>query len=148
MNEKRAREAGIAYSVLTEEMAGNDRSLAEGHELSRIKMLPDERERRLGVQILGPHGGDLISEWVAALNGKVKPAVLRAAVHPYPTLAEISKRVVGKLYSTKIFSEKVRKTLKFLISPKGRACELPVQQPLAGKVVSHEGFSGCDVRWR
>ncbi|MHC1742422.1 MAG: NAD(P)/FAD-dependent oxidoreductase [Syntrophobacteraceae bacterium] len=127
MNEKRASEAGIAYSVIAEEMAGNDRSLAEGEEIGRIKMILDEKERPLGIQILGPHAGDLISEWVAALNGKVKLAVLSAAVHPYPTLAEINKRVVGKLYSPKIFSEKVQKTLKFLFSFKGRACEPPRQ---------------------
>jgi pyruvate/2-oxoglutarate dehydrogenase complex dihydrolipoamide dehydrogenase (E3) component len=129
MNEKRAQEAGIQYSVYTEEFKDNDRSLAEGEDAGKIKMILDEKERPLGVQILGPHAGDLISEWVAALNGKVKLATLSAAVHPYPTLGEINKRVVGKFFSGKIFSEKVRKTLRFLFSLKGRACELPAGDP-------------------
>ncbi len=125
MNEKRARQAGIDYSVYTEDFRTNDRGLAEGEEVGRIKLILDPKERPLGVQILGAHAGELIGEWVAALNGNVKLATLAAAVHPYPTLVEINKRVVGQLFSGKIFSEKVRRTLRFLFSLKGRACELP-----------------------
>jgi len=122
MNEKRAKEAGISYSVWTEEFKGNDRSLAEGEFVGRIKMLLDEKGKPLGIQILGPHAGELVSEWVASLNGKVKLSAMAGAVHPYPTLAEINKRVVGTYFSGKIFSEKVRKGLKFFFDYKGRAC--------------------------
>ncbi|MDH3996450.1 MAG: FAD-dependent oxidoreductase, partial [Desulfobulbaceae bacterium] len=76
LNEKGATAAGIKYSVWTEEFKNNDRSLAEGEETGRIKMLLDEKEKPIGIQILGPHGGDLLSEWVAVLNGKVKLAPL------------------------------------------------------------------------
>jgi pyruvate/2-oxoglutarate dehydrogenase complex dihydrolipoamide dehydrogenase (E3) component len=127
MNEKRATQAGLEYSVYTEEFKDNDRSLAEGEDVGKIKMILDAKERPLGVQILGPHAGELISEWVAALNGKMKLATLTAAVHPYPTLGEINKRVAGNFFSRKLFSEKVKKTLKFLFSLKGRACESPVK---------------------
>ncbi|MGD2080299.1 MAG: FAD-dependent oxidoreductase [Nitrospirota bacterium] len=121
MNEARAREAGIEYTVWVEEFRGNDRSLAEGEETGRIKMLLDGRGRPLGVQILGPQAGELISEWVAALNGKVKLTSLVGAVHPYPTLGEINKKVVGNYISEKLYSEKVRKGLKFFFHLKGRA---------------------------
>jgi pyruvate/2-oxoglutarate dehydrogenase complex dihydrolipoamide dehydrogenase (E3) component len=122
MNEKRATEAGISYSVLVEEFKNNDRSLAEGDGAGKIKMLLDEKERPIGIQILGPHAGDLISEWVAVLNGGVKLSTLAASVHPYPTLAEINKRVAGTFLSKKIFSERVKKGLKFFFNLKGRAC--------------------------
>jgi len=122
MNEKRAAAAGIPYSVWTEEFKSNDRSLAEGEEAGRIKLLLDERERPIGVQILGPHAGELVSEWVAVMNGKVKLSTLAAAVHPYPTLGEINKKVAGTFFSGKIFSEKVKKALKFFFNLKGRAC--------------------------
>ena len=78
----------------------------------------------MGVQILGPNAGDLLAEWVAVLNGKVKLSTLAAAVHPYPTIGEINKRVVVNLFSKKIFSEKVRKGLKLVFQLKGRACTL------------------------
>jgi pyruvate/2-oxoglutarate dehydrogenase complex dihydrolipoamide dehydrogenase (E3) component len=122
MNEKGAREAGIEYSIFTEAFRDNDRSLAEGERVGKIKMVLDKGERPIGVQILGPHAGELLSEWVAVLNGKVKLSTLASAVHPYPTLGEINKRVAGAYLSPKIFSDKVRKGLKFFFSLKGRAC--------------------------
>ncbi|MEA3437560.1 MAG: FAD-dependent oxidoreductase [Thermodesulfobacteriota bacterium] len=124
MNENAAKATGIKYSLWTEAFKDNDRSLAEGEKIGKIKMILDEKEKPLGVQIIGPHAGELISEWVAALNGKVKLSTMASAVHPYPTLGEINKRVAGTFFSPKIFSEKIKKGLKFFFHLKGRACEL------------------------
>lgn len=123
MNEKAAKAAGIEYSIWTEAFKDNDRSLAEGERVGRIKMILDAKEKPLGVQILGPQAGELLSEWVAVLNGKVKLSTLASAVHPYPTLGEINKKVAGTFFSPKIFSDKVKKGLKFFFHLKGRACE-------------------------
>ncbi len=123
MNEKQARLAGIRYSVWAEEFQNNDRSLADGDPTGKIKMLLDEHENPIGIQILGAHAGDLLAEWVAVLNGRVKLATLAAAVHPYPTLAEINKRIAGKYLAPKLFSEKVRKGLRLFFQLKGRACD-------------------------
>lgn len=122
LNEKRAAAAGIKYSVWTEEFKNNDRSLAEGEETGKIKMLLDEKEKPIGIQILGLQGGDLLNEWVAVLNGKVKLTTLAGAIHPYPTLGEINKRVAGTFLAEKIFSDTVKKGLKFFFNFKGRAC--------------------------
>jgi len=124
MNETAAQKAGLKPAVWTEEFRMNDRGLAEGEGLGRIKLVLDEKENPLGVQILGLHAGELISEWVAALNGKVKLSAMAGAVHPYPTLAEINKRVVGNYFSGKIFSDKVKKTLRFFFNLRGRACTI------------------------
>lgn len=125
MNEKTARQAGLEPVVWIEEFSNNDRSLAEGKSVGRIKLLLDAKEKPLGVQIAGLHAGELISEWVAVLNGKTKLTTLASAIHPYPTIAEINKRVTGAVFSPKIFSDKVRKGLKFFFNLKGRACTLP-----------------------
>lgn len=122
MNETAARKAGIKYTVWTEAFKDNDRSLAEGERNGMIKMILDNKEKPIGVQILGPHAGDLLGEWVAIFNGKVKLSTLAAAVHPYPTIGEINKRVAGNFFSPKIFSDKVKNTLKFFFNLKGRAC--------------------------
>lgn len=122
MNEAAAKGAGISYSVWTEEFSGNDRSLAEGELTGRVKMLLDKKEKPIGIQILGPQAGELIAQWVAVMNGKVKLSTLAGAIHPYPTLGEINKRVAGSFLSPKIFSVKVRKGLKFFFNLKGRAC--------------------------
>jgi pyruvate/2-oxoglutarate dehydrogenase complex dihydrolipoamide dehydrogenase (E3) component len=122
MNEKRAKQAGIEYSVWTEEFAANDRALAEGESVGRIKLLLDRKEKPIGIQILGPQAGDLIAEWVAIMNGGVGLSKIASAIHPYPTLGEISKRVTGTIFAPKIFSDTMRKGLKFFFSFKGRAC--------------------------
>ena len=124
MNEKTAASRGLDYTVWSEEFKDNDRSLAEDEVTGSIKMILNAKEKPLGVQILGPRAGDLLSEWVAILNGKVKLSTLAAAVHPYPTMGEINKRVAGNFFSPKIFSKKVQKGLKFIFQLKGRACSL------------------------
>ncbi len=124
MNEGMARAAGIKHAVWSQDFRANDRSLAEGEEIGKVKMILDEKDRPLGVQILGPKAGDLIAEWVAVLNGGVRLATLASAVHPYPTLGEINKRLAGDFFSGKIFSDTVRKGLKFFFSLRGRACEV------------------------
>lgn len=124
MNEKRAAMAGIAYSVWTEEFGENDRAIAEGCATGKIKMLLNERDKVIGVQICGPRAGDLLGEWIAVMGGGVKLSTLAGAVHPYPTLAEINKRVAGSFLSTRIFSATVKKGLKLFFQLKG-----PVGQP-------------------
>ena len=122
LNEKRARQKNIEYKVWQEEFSENDRALTEGQSRGCIKMLVDSNERPLGVQILGPQAGDLLGEWVAVLNAKVKISTLASSVHPYPTLAEINKKVAGDLMAQKLFSEKIKKGLKLIFNTKGRAC--------------------------
>ncbi|MFA7383585.1 MAG: FAD-dependent oxidoreductase [Desulfurivibrionaceae bacterium] len=121
LNEKSAQAAGLEYSVWSEEFSGNDRALAAGESGGRIKLLLDHREKPLGVQILGPQAGELLSEWVAIMNGGVGLAKIAAAIHPYPTLGEINKKVIGSVFSKKIFSGPVRKALKLLFRYKGEA---------------------------
>ena len=123
LNEKRAREQGIEYTVWTERFHDNDRAQAEGAPAGQLKLLLNRKEKPIGVQILGLHGGELIHEWVAAMNGKIRLSTLASAIHPYPTLGEINKKVAGSVLSRKLFSEKVRKALTFFFNLKGRACE-------------------------
>ena len=129
MNEVAAKKAGLEYSVWTEEFRTNDRSLAEGEETGKIKMILNEKEEPVGVQIFGPHAGDLVSEWVVALNGGVKLSRLGSAIHPYPTIAEINKKVATNFLSKKIFSDKMKKGLKFFFNLRGRACEAGAASP-------------------
>lgn len=124
MSEKMAQEAGVEYTVWKEEFRANDRSLAEGETVGKVKMLLSPKGRPLGVQILGLHAGELLNEWVAILNGGVRLSSVASAVHPYPTLGEISKRVVGNVYARKLYSDTVKKVLRFFFDLKGRACQV------------------------
>jgi len=125
LNEQRAVKAGVAYRVLREPFATNDRALAAGEPNGMIKVLVSAAGKVLGCQIVGHHAGELIHEWVAAMNGGVKLSTLAGAVHAYPTLAEISKRVAGSLFAERLFSDRTRGVLTFLFNLKGRACSPP-----------------------
>ena len=122
LNEKGAQKAGIDYTVWSEEFINNDRSLAEGESVGRIKLLLDRKGKPLGIQILGPQAGELLGEWVAAMNGGIGLSKIASAIHPYPTLGEINKRVAGAVFAKKIFSAPVRKGLRFFFGLKGRGC--------------------------
>lgn len=122
LNEKRAAAAGVEYRVLEAHFREVDRALAEGETEGKIKVLISPSGALLGCQIVGHHAGELIHEWVAAVNGNVKLSTLAGAIHAYPTLAEISKKAAGSYYSEKLFSDRTRKILRFLFDLKGRAC--------------------------
>lgn len=119
MNEKAAQKAGINYKTVVEEFSSSDRALAEGEGRGRIKLVLNEKGKPVGCQIAAVHAGELLSEWVAAVNGKVGLATLAGAIHPYPTMSEMNKKVAGKLLGEKLFSDRVRKILKLLFSYRG-----------------------------
>lgn len=125
LNEKRARQANIEYTTLEENFQENDRALAEGEELGKIKVLIDKKGKLLGCQIIGPHAGELIHEWVAATWGGVKLSTMAGAIHVYPTLSEISKRAAGAHFAEKLFGDRTKSVLRLLFHLKGRACTLP-----------------------
>ena len=122
LTEEQARARGIKYSVWTEDFSGNDRAIAEAETKGRIKLILDEKEKPLGVQVHGPHAGELAAEWIAVLAGGVKLSTMSGAIHPYPTLSEINKKVAGAHLSKKLFSDRVRKGLKMVFDLKGRSC--------------------------
>jgi hypothetical protein len=96
--------------------------LAEGESVGRIKLLLGRRGRPLGVQVLGPQAGELLGEWLAVMNGGTGLSKIASAIHPYPTLGEINKRVAGAVFAKRLFSAPVRKGLRFFFGFRGRAC--------------------------
>lgn len=127
LNEKRALQEGTNYHVLEERFGDNDRAQAEGEPAGKIKMLVSPKGTLLGCQIIGAHAGELIHEWVLSVSAGVKLSSVAGAVHIYPTLSEISKRVSGDLFASKIFSEKTRAMLRLMFNLKGRACSVQKQ---------------------
>jgi pyruvate/2-oxoglutarate dehydrogenase complex dihydrolipoamide dehydrogenase (E3) component len=120
INEKRAREAGITYTVQKDYFKDNDRALAEGETEGFIKILINKKGKAIGVQIVGFHAGDLIHEWVPVLNGRVSLSTLSGSIHAYPTMAEINKNsAVNYLVST--IPPWTKKITKWLFGYQGKA---------------------------
>ena len=122
LNEKRAKQGNIEYRVLEEHFEENDRALAEGEHLGKIKVLVSPKGKLLGCQIIGTQAGELIHEWIIAIIGGVKLSTLAGAVHVYPTLSEISKRAAGAYFAEQLFGERTKSILRLLFHLKGRAC--------------------------
>lgn len=121
-NEESAAQAGLEVSVHVQRFEDNDRAQADGTPEGLLRMLVDRKEKVVGVQIYGPRAGDLLGEWMTALSAGVKISEMAQAVHPYPTLAEITKRVAGEYVAPKIFEGVAPKILKAVFGLKGRAC--------------------------
>ena len=57
----------------------------------------------------------LILPWVLAVGNGMKIGKMAGMIAPYPTLGEVSKRAAGSYYMPKLFSERTRKIVRFLL---------------------------------
>ena len=115
MLESEARGQGLKVKVLHWEFAENDRAQAEIRTEGKIKVVTDPKGRILGATIVGLHAGELIQSWVLAISQKLKIGAMASMIAPYPTLAEVNKRVAGTFYTPFLYSNRVRKIVRFLL---------------------------------
>ncbi len=81
--------AQIPYMKGISFFKANGRAHALGQTDGRVKLLADaENHQLLGVHIIGPRAGDLISEATLALSLKARIEDIAQCCHPHPTLAE------------------------------------------------------------
>lgn len=102
MTEAEARKNQRHVTTISESFEEIDRAQAEKRTEGFIKLVL-EGSRVLGVTIVGPHAGEMISLWGLVISGKVPLSAVASMIAPYPTLAEISKRAAGAYYKPKLF---------------------------------------------
>jgi pyruvate/2-oxoglutarate dehydrogenase complex dihydrolipoamide dehydrogenase (E3) component/uncharacterized membrane protein YdjX (TVP38/TMEM64 family) len=92
LNEHEARKQGVAFDVTRYDLDLHDRALADGENKGFIKVLtaPD-KDKILGVCIVGYHAGELIGEFVFAMTHGMGLKKISAVTHIYPTLLEANK---------------------------------------------------------
>ena len=105
---------GAALQVISADFDHNDRAIANGNRLGRIKVMV-ARGRPVGASILGAQAGELIGLWAMAIANGLKMSAIAATVLPYPTLGEVNKRVAGAYFSPKLFESPVVKTVVGLV---------------------------------
>jgi len=115
MSEADARQAGRNIRVLRWQFDENDRAQAEKRTEGMIKVISTPKGVILGASIVGPHAGELIQPWILAISQKLKIGAMAAMIAPYPTLAEANKRIAGSFYTEKLFSDRTRALVKFLM---------------------------------
>ena len=110
--EARARHGEV--QILRWPFAENDRAQAERDTKGMVKVIVTPKGRILGATILGGHAGELIQIWCLAIQQKLKIGAVAGVILPYPTLGEASKRAAGSFYTPKLFSDRIRKIVRFL----------------------------------
>ncbi len=90
--EEQLKSEGIPYKVGRFPFVANGRARAVGQTDGMVKILAHERtDRILGVHIVGPHAGDLLSESVVAMSFGASSEDLARISHAHPTLTEVTK---------------------------------------------------------
>jgi len=114
LSEVEARETHGAIQVLRWPFAENDRAQAERGTRGMVKVIITPKGRILDATIVGDHAGEVIQIWCLAIQQKLKIGAIAGVVLPYPTLGEANKRAAGGYYTPKLFSERIRKIVRFL----------------------------------
>ena len=96
LSESEAIKSGVAHRVYRFGFDEIDRARAEGETEGFAKVITDPKGRILGAAIVGPHAGEVIHEYVLAVNKGLNLKELSAIIHIYPTFAEINKRVADQ----------------------------------------------------
>ena len=115
LTEDLAKERGVAVQALRWPYQENDRAQAERETAGFAKALVDRRGRIHGATIVGERAGELIQPWVLAISSGIKIGAMAQLIAPYPTFGEVSKRAAGSYYTPKLFSERTRKLVRFLM---------------------------------
>lgn len=96
LSESEAVSTGVAHKVYRFGFEEIDRARTEGETEGFAKVITDPRGKILGAAIVGPHAGEVIHEYVLAINQGMKLKALSGIIHIYPTFAEINKRVADQ----------------------------------------------------
>jgi len=115
MSEADAREACKDIRVLRWSFEENDRAQAEKRTEGLIKVVTEKSGKIIGASIVGLHAGELIQPWILAISQKMKIGAMASMIAPYPTLAEVNKRIAGSFFTDKLFSQGTRKLVRFLM---------------------------------
>lgn len=96
LNEAEAKERGIGHEVTRYNLDDLDRAITDSEELGLVKVLTRPgSDKILGVSIVGPHAGDILSEYVLAMKHGIGLNKILGTIHTYPTLAEANKYAAG-----------------------------------------------------
>ena len=89
ITEDEAKDKSIPYKKGEFPWAASGKSLARGRNEGRTKIIFDpDTKRTIGVGIVGPNAGDLISEGALAIEMGADAEDISLTVHPHPTLGE------------------------------------------------------------
>jgi pyruvate/2-oxoglutarate dehydrogenase complex dihydrolipoamide dehydrogenase (E3) component len=115
LSEADAQKASRDIRVLRWSFDENDRAQAERRTEGLVKVITTPKGLIVGAGIVGLHAGELIQPWVLAISQKMKIGAMASMIAPYPTLAEVNKRIAGSFYTEQLFSRGTQRLVRFLL---------------------------------
>jgi len=96
MYEKDAKAKGIEVETYTVNLDEVDRAILDGEEKGFARIhLRKGTDKILGATIVAAHAGDLINEFSVVMKAGKGARIIAGTIHPYPTQAEVNKKVVN-----------------------------------------------------
>jgi pyruvate/2-oxoglutarate dehydrogenase complex dihydrolipoamide dehydrogenase (E3) component len=103
LSEQEARDRGIAAVTLTAQLTENDRAVLDGETQGFARVvLRKGTDVILGAVIVSRHAGETINVFTLAITGNLGLAAIGRAIHPYPTQAEVVKRLAAAYNRTRL----------------------------------------------
>ncbi len=110
LTEAEAREKHGDIDVFTLNQADVDRAVAEGETQGFTKVIASRwRGKILGVHIVGTNAGEVIHEYVLAMQTGTTLRKLSRMIHVYPTFSSSAWRIAGKWFSEGTLIQTLRK---------------------------------------
>lgn len=99
MYEADARAAGIDVGTISELFEDVDRAILDGDDDGFARVHYDRRSGKIiGGTIVARHAGEMIGELTLAITSGLKMSALSETIHPYPTQAEVLRKI-GDAYN-------------------------------------------------
>jgi pyruvate/2-oxoglutarate dehydrogenase complex dihydrolipoamide dehydrogenase (E3) component len=94
--EKDAKAKGIEIETYTYKLDEVDRAILDGEDegFARIH-IQKGTDTILGATIVAAHAGDMINEFSVLMKAGAGAKIIAGTIHPYPTQAEVNKKVVN-----------------------------------------------------
>jgi pyruvate/2-oxoglutarate dehydrogenase complex dihydrolipoamide dehydrogenase (E3) component len=75
-----------------------DRAICESDPVGMIRVVVDRADKVLGAHIVGKGAGEALTEWVLAMEHGISLGKIGSAIHVYPTLSRINRRVADEAF--------------------------------------------------
>lgn len=94
--EAEAKAKGLDVETYTFKLDEVDRAILDGEEEGFARVhIQKGSDKLLGATIVAAHAGDMIGEFSVAMKAGAGAKTIAATIHPYPTQAEVTKKVIN-----------------------------------------------------
>ena len=111
MYETDAKAKGLDVETYTYKLDEVDRAILDGEETGFARVhIQKGTDKILGATIVAAHAGDIINEFSVLMKAGAGVKIIAGTIHPYPTQAEVNKKVVN-LWRKAHFTQRTKNIL-------------------------------------